>query len=145
MVLLSTGLLWHRQAVPADLPRVELVQAVGLVQSTVSKHLACLRECGLIDVLAAAQIVLEAPRGELPRGQTAERPIWRDVCCAFDFRPERGLPIALEATIGPALSPIRSSQRTHHPCPTTRRPLRWLCPPTSRRVRGYGAWGRAWA
>lgn len=58
---------------------VELVQAVGLAQSTVSKHLACLRECGLvdsepvgraslfrltqpalIDVLASAQTVLEA-------------------------------------------------------------------------------------
>lgn len=58
---------------------VELVQAVGLAQSTVSKHLACLRECGLVesepvgraslfrltqpalsDVLASAQSVLEA-------------------------------------------------------------------------------------
>lgn len=58
---------------------VELVQAVGLAQSTVSKHLACLRECGLvvsepvgraslfrltqpalIDVLACAQTVLDA-------------------------------------------------------------------------------------
>lgn len=58
---------------------VELVQAVGLAQSTVSKHLACLRECGLVDsepvgraslfrltqpalvdVLASAQIVLDA-------------------------------------------------------------------------------------
>lgn len=58
---------------------VELVQAVGLAQSTVSKHLACLRECGLvdsepvgraslfrltqpalIDVLASAQAVLDA-------------------------------------------------------------------------------------
>lgn len=58
---------------------VELVQAVGLAQSTVSKHLACLRVCGLvdsepvgraslfrltqpalIDVLASAQTVLEA-------------------------------------------------------------------------------------
>ncbi|GAY15532.1 helix-turn-helix transcriptional regulator [Mycobacterium sp. shizuoka-1] len=58
---------------------VELVQAVGLAQSTVSKHLACLRECGLvasepvgraslfrltqpalIDLLSSAQIVLEA-------------------------------------------------------------------------------------
>ncbi len=29
---------------------VELVQAVGgLAQSTVSKHLACLRDCGLVD------------------------------------------------------------------------------------------------
>lgn len=28
---------------------VELVESVGLAQSTVSKHLACLRECGLVD------------------------------------------------------------------------------------------------
>ena len=28
---------------------VELVQTVGLAQSTVSKHLACLRACGLVD------------------------------------------------------------------------------------------------
>ncbi|HYO03292.1 MAG TPA: metalloregulator ArsR/SmtB family transcription factor [Mycobacterium sp.] len=58
---------------------MELVQAVGLAQSTVSKHLACLRECGLvtsepvgraslfrltqpalIDVLTSAQTVLDA-------------------------------------------------------------------------------------
>ena len=58
---------------------VELVQAVRLAQSTVSKHVACLRECGLldsepvgraslfrltqpalIDVLASAQTVLDA-------------------------------------------------------------------------------------
>jgi ArsR family transcriptional regulator, cadmium/lead-responsive transcriptional repressor len=28
---------------------VDLVEAVGLAQSTVSKHLACLRDCGLVD------------------------------------------------------------------------------------------------
>ncbi|HEY2694029.1 MAG TPA: metalloregulator ArsR/SmtB family transcription factor [Pseudonocardiaceae bacterium] len=28
---------------------VDLVAALGLAQSTVSKHLACLRDCGLID------------------------------------------------------------------------------------------------
>jgi ArsR family transcriptional regulator, cadmium/lead-responsive transcriptional repressor len=58
---------------------VDLVQALGLAQSTVSKHLACLRDCGLvaseplgraslfrltqpalIDVLAAAEDVLAA-------------------------------------------------------------------------------------
>ncbi|MGB9302866.1 MAG: metalloregulator ArsR/SmtB family transcription factor [Mycobacterium sp.] len=57
----------------------DLVEASGLAQSTVSKHLACLRECGLvmseplgraslfrltqpalIDVLASAETVLEA-------------------------------------------------------------------------------------
>jgi ArsR family transcriptional regulator, cadmium/lead-responsive transcriptional repressor len=57
----------------------ELVQALGLAQSTVSKHLACLRDCGLIDstpvgraslfqlrvpalteILAAAETVLTA-------------------------------------------------------------------------------------
>jgi DNA-binding transcriptional ArsR family regulator len=58
---------------------VDLVEAVGLAQSTVSKHLACLRDCGLvtsravgraslfrltqpalIDVLTAAETVLDA-------------------------------------------------------------------------------------
>jgi DNA-binding transcriptional ArsR family regulator len=28
---------------------VDLVEAVGLAQSTVSKHLACLRDCGLVE------------------------------------------------------------------------------------------------
>jgi DNA-binding transcriptional ArsR family regulator len=58
---------------------VDLVEAVGLAQSTVSKHLACLRDCGvvasdavgraslfrltqpaLVDVLTSAEVVLEA-------------------------------------------------------------------------------------
>jgi ArsR family transcriptional regulator, cadmium/lead-responsive transcriptional repressor len=58
---------------------VDLVEAVGLAQSTISKHLACLRDCGLvisepvgraslfrltqpalIDVLASAETVLAA-------------------------------------------------------------------------------------
>jgi ArsR family transcriptional regulator, cadmium/lead-responsive transcriptional repressor len=58
---------------------VDLVEAVGLAQSTVSKHLACLRDCGLVasnpvgraslfrlsqpalvDMLACAETVLEA-------------------------------------------------------------------------------------
>jgi DNA-binding transcriptional ArsR family regulator len=58
---------------------VDLVEAVGLAQSTVSKHLACLRDCGLVtsepvgraslfrlaqpalvEVLAAAETVLAA-------------------------------------------------------------------------------------
>ena len=58
---------------------VDLVDELGLAQSTVSKHLACLRECGLVDsrpvgrasmftltqpslagLLAAAEAVLEA-------------------------------------------------------------------------------------
>ena len=57
----------------------ELVEEVGLAQSTVSKHLACLKECGLVDsepvgrasmfrlsqpalvdLLAAAETVLQA-------------------------------------------------------------------------------------
>jgi DNA-binding transcriptional ArsR family regulator len=57
----------------------DLVEAVGLAQSTVSKHLACLRDCGLvesepvgrasvfrltqpalIDVLTSAETVLQA-------------------------------------------------------------------------------------
>ncbi len=65
----------------ADRPArvVDLVEAVGLAQSTVSKHLACLRGCGLVsgepvgraslfrlaqpalsEVLAAAETVLAA-------------------------------------------------------------------------------------
>lgn len=58
---------------------VDLVDALGLAQSTVSRHLACLRDCGLVsstpagraslftltqravvDVLAAAEVVLIA-------------------------------------------------------------------------------------
>lgn len=58
---------------------VDLIEAVGLAQSTVSKHLACLRDCGLVaseqmgraslfrltqpallDVLASAETVLDA-------------------------------------------------------------------------------------
>lgn len=58
---------------------VDLIEAVGLAQSTVSKHLACLRDCDLVaseqmgraslfrltqpallDVLASAQTVLDA-------------------------------------------------------------------------------------
>lgn len=58
---------------------LDLVEALGLAQSTVSKHLVCLRDCGLvssqplgraslfrltqpalIDVLAAAETVLDA-------------------------------------------------------------------------------------
>lgn len=58
---------------------VDLVEVVGLAQSTVSKHLACLRDCGvvasdavgrtslfrltqpaLVDVLTSAETVLEA-------------------------------------------------------------------------------------
>lgn len=58
---------------------VDLVVGLGLAQSTVSKHLACLRDCGLVasepvgrasvfrlaqpgvvDVLAAAEVVLAA-------------------------------------------------------------------------------------
>jgi DNA-binding transcriptional ArsR family regulator len=37
----------HLAARPARV--VDLVEAVGLAQSTVSKHLACLRDCGLVD------------------------------------------------------------------------------------------------
>jgi DNA-binding transcriptional ArsR family regulator len=67
----------HLAAGPARV--VELVEAVGLAQSTVSKHLACLRDCGLVDsaplgrasvfrltqpalveVLTSAEAVLEA-------------------------------------------------------------------------------------
>ena len=40
------GIVRRLAAGPARV--VELVQIVGLAQSTVSKHLACLRECGLV-------------------------------------------------------------------------------------------------
>ena len=33
---------------------VDLTRALGLAQSTVSKHLACLRGCGLVAALAAS-------------------------------------------------------------------------------------------
>lgn len=69
----------RRLASTAGVRVVDLVDALGLAQSTVSKHLACLRGCGLvishpvgrasvfelaqpalIDVLAAAETVLAA-------------------------------------------------------------------------------------
>lgn len=34
---------------------VDLTSELGLAQSTVSKHLACLRECGLVDVRPAGR------------------------------------------------------------------------------------------
>ena len=34
---------------------VDLTRALGLAQSTVSKHLACLRDCGLVDYRAAGR------------------------------------------------------------------------------------------
>ena len=69
-----------RRLAGTGLARVmDLVEALGLAQSTVSKHLACLRDCGLVsfepvgraslfrlaqpalvDILAAAEVVLEA-------------------------------------------------------------------------------------
>jgi DNA-binding transcriptional ArsR family regulator len=74
-----TRLAIVRQLATGPARVVELVKAVGLAQSTVSKHLACLRECGLvasdpvgraslfrltqpalIDVLTAAETVLQA-------------------------------------------------------------------------------------
>jgi ArsR family transcriptional regulator len=45
---------------------VDLTGELGLAQSTVSKHLACLRGCGLVDAVGAT----EAPRpasGTVPR------------------------------------------------------------------------------
>jgi DNA-binding transcriptional ArsR family regulator len=68
-----------RRVATAPARVIDLVEALGLAQSTVSKHLACLRECGLItsepvgraslfrlsqpaliEVLAAAETVLAA-------------------------------------------------------------------------------------
>src|SRR6266478_6986972 len=39
---------------------VDLTGELGLAQSTVSKHLACLRGCGLVDYRAEAAVVLRA-------------------------------------------------------------------------------------
>lgn len=44
-----TRLAIVRRLVAGPARVVELVEAVGLAQSTVSKHLACLRECSLVD------------------------------------------------------------------------------------------------
>lgn len=74
-----TRLALLRQLAASPARVVDLVEAVGLAQSTVSKHLACLRDCGLvasdpvgraslfrlaqpalIDLLTSAEAVLEA-------------------------------------------------------------------------------------
>ena len=74
-----TRLAIVRQLAAGPARVVDLVEAVELAQSTVSKHLACLRDCGLvasdpvgraslfrltqpalIDVLTSAEVVLEA-------------------------------------------------------------------------------------
>lgn len=74
-----TRLAIVRQLAAGPARVVDLVETVGLAQSTVSKHLACLRDCGLvasdpvgraslfrltqpalIDVLTSAEAVLEA-------------------------------------------------------------------------------------
>ena len=76
----------------------DLTAAVGLAQSTVSKHLACLRDCGLVtsepagrasvfrlaqpalaDVLAAAEAVLAATGNAV-----ALCPVWGTDCCNGD-------------------------------------------------------------
>jgi len=73
----------------------DLVSGLGLAQSTVSKHLACLRDCGLVssdpagrasvfrltqpalaDMLAAAETVLAATGNAV-----ALCPVWGDGCC----------------------------------------------------------------
>jgi ArsR family transcriptional regulator, cadmium/lead-responsive transcriptional repressor len=73
----------------------DLVSEVGLAQSTVSKHLACLRDCGLVtsepagrasvfrlaqpalaDMLAAAETVLAATGNAV-----ALCPVWGTGCC----------------------------------------------------------------
>lgn len=74
-----TRLAIVRRLAEAEARVVDLVGELGLAQSTVSKHLSCLRECGLVDsrpegrasvfsltqpalvdLLRAAEIVLEA-------------------------------------------------------------------------------------
>jgi DNA-binding transcriptional ArsR family regulator len=76
----------------------DLVSSLGLAQSTVSKHLACLRDCGLVtsapvgrasvfqlaqpalaDMLAAAETVLAATGNAV-----ALCPVWGTGCCDQD-------------------------------------------------------------
>jgi ArsR family transcriptional regulator, cadmium/lead-responsive transcriptional repressor len=76
----------------------ELVAGLGLAQSTVSKHLACLRDCGLVtsepagrasvfrltqpalaDMLGAAEAVLAATGNAV-----ALCPVWGSDCCDGD-------------------------------------------------------------
>src|SRR6185312_2230766 len=76
----------------------DLTTALGLAQSTVSKHLACLRDCGLVtsapagrasvfrlaqpalaDMLAAAEAVLAATGNAV-----ALCPVWGTECCDQD-------------------------------------------------------------
>jgi DNA-binding transcriptional ArsR family regulator len=76
----------------------DLVSSLGLAQSTVSKHLACLRDCGLVssepagrasvfrltqpalaDMLAAAETVLAATGNAV-----ALCPAWGTGCCDQD-------------------------------------------------------------
>lgn len=73
----------------------DLTSGLGLAQSTVSKHLACLRDCGLVtsepvgrasvfqlaqpalgDMLAAAETVLAATGNAV-----ALCPVWGTACC----------------------------------------------------------------
>jgi DNA-binding transcriptional ArsR family regulator len=74
----------------------DLVSGLGLAQSTVSKHLACLRDCGLVtsepegrasvfrlaqpalaDMLSAAETVLAATGNAV-----VVCPVWSKDCCA---------------------------------------------------------------
>jgi DNA-binding transcriptional ArsR family regulator len=76
----------------------DLVSGLGLAQSTVSKHLACLRDCGLVtsepagrasvfrltqpalaDMLTAAEAVLAATGNAV-----ALCPVWGTECCDQD-------------------------------------------------------------
>src|SRR5690348_3171728 len=76
----------------------DLVTELGLAQSTMSKHLACLRDCGLVasepagraslfrlaqpalaDMLAAAEAVLAATGNAV-----ALCPVWGTECCDQD-------------------------------------------------------------
>ncbi len=76
----------------------DLVSGLGLAQSTVSKHLACLRDCGLVssepvgrasvfplaqpalaDMLSAAEAVLAATGNAV-----ALCPVWGTGCCDQD-------------------------------------------------------------
>jgi DNA-binding transcriptional ArsR family regulator len=63
----STRLAILRRLASGEARVVDLTDELGLAQSTVSKHLACLRDCGLIDYRAEGrQSFYALTRPELP-------------------------------------------------------------------------------
>lgn len=68
----------------------DLVGALGLAQSTVSKHLACLRNCRLDTVQAAAASVYFRAQPALPALLAAAGDLLAAIGNAVALCPERG-------------------------------------------------------